>query len=221
MADDGNGNWYEPSSPEERARKQARVRGMTDPLGSMGFRDTSQRYRREARARRGVFGGAAASFVIGTALIIAANERGAESAPSAADPVAPTSQVVSSQGAAQPQSVATENGQPVVSSTTAPATEAPVNGLNGDESDEILVKARPSLSVTTNRDDDEDDDHWYEDEDDEDDDEHEHASSSSSQGIAAPSVNAGNSGATTGSSGQNEIVIVQPKPHTQTNSTRD
>ena len=223
MANIGNGDRYEPSSPEERARKQARVRGMTDPLGSMGFRDTAQRYRREARARRGVFGGAAASFVIGTALIIAANERGVESAPSTAEAVAPTSQVVSGQSAGQPQSATTASAQQSeIINGTEPATEAPSNGLNGGESDEVLVKSRPSL--VTNRDDDDheryddddhdDDDEWHEEEDDEDDDDHEEYVAPGSQVNTAPSTNSG-------SGNQAEIVINQPQSHTQTSSTRD
>lgn len=210
-----DGNRYEPSSPEERARKQARVRGMTDPLGSMGFRDTAQRYRREARARRGVFGGAAASFVIGTALIIAANERGAESAPSTAGTGAPTSQVVSGQSVGQPQSATTAPAQQSeISNETEPATEAPSNGLNGGEADEVLVKSRPAL--VTNRD--HDDDERYDDHDDHDDDdehdEHEEYVSSGSQVNTAPSTNAD-------SGNQAEIVINQPQSHTQTSSTRD
>ena len=119
MADDGSRDQdrTEPSSAEERARKQARVRGMTDPLGSMGFRETPRRYRREALARRGVFAGAAASFVVGTALIIAANERTAESTPAGAVTAAPTSQVVSTQGAANPQAATSNISQPTAASS--------------------------------------------------------------------------------------------------------
>src|SRR3954452_3375653 len=46
----------------------------------MGFRDPRQRYRREARARRAIFGGAAASLVVGTALIVAASHDGTNGA---------------------------------------------------------------------------------------------------------------------------------------------
>lgn len=230
------------SDPEERARKQARVRGMTDPLGSMGFRETPQRYQREARARRRVFGGAAASFVIGTALIIAANERGAESAPTT--PVVATSsttgQTVPSQGTSPSQAGATNitqsNGSVPGSNQSGTGTGAGAtdddsssSGLRGEATD-LLTKSRPPLvSIGNNGDDDDrydddhddDDDDEHEDhegdhEDDDDNDDDEHGSSS----VVQNQSNSGSS-TTSGANGQNEIVINQSQPHTQTGSTGD
>lgn len=40
---------------EELFRKAVRVRGLTDPLGAMGFRTQSQRARKEKRIRRFLF----------------------------------------------------------------------------------------------------------------------------------------------------------------------
>ncbi len=219
MADEHNQSPEGTSNAAERARKRARVRGMTDPLGSLGFRKTPERYRREARARRGVFGGAAASFVIGTALIIAANERGAESAPTTPVTTVATSQAVSSQGAPQPQS-ATSNA----TQSTSTATSGTSGGIVG-EANALLSKPQPSQGNALSGDDDDrydddddhDDDHDDEDHDDDDeDDDHGYGSSAVVQNQASNS-----SSNSAGASGQNEIVIDPPAPHTQTGSTGD
>ena len=53
----------------ELARKAVRARGLTDPLGAKGFRDTSKRIRRESRARRIISFGSVAIFVASFGLI--------------------------------------------------------------------------------------------------------------------------------------------------------
>jgi len=246
MADDRHSDdWlgYEPSEAEERARKQARVRGMTDPLGSMGFRDTPRRYRREARARRSVFGGAAASFVVGTALIIAANERGADSAPSTPVVTASANQTVSGQGAVVPQSEPTtlnqagnaapdpaetgETGEGIVTGVANGAGDGTGigdvgagSGLSDGETAELQLQPRPSqgntITIVSNRDDEGDDGR----DDDEHEDDDEHDSSARPSSSIQSQANSGSSSSQSGS-GQTEIVISAPEPHTQTGSTSD
>lgn len=197
MANDDRDQLTSSSSPEERARKQARMRQMTDPLGAMGFRDTRQRYRREARARRAIFGGAAASLVVGTALIVAAGHNGTNSA----------SVVPQATSAVQQSTV-----QQTTSQISTQESELPVNQVQkakivlglvpGGGTSGVTPTATQTpthKAVTVSGDDGESDDG------------EEEYSPSSIQSNAAPSSNA--------TSSTSDISISQQPPHTRTNSS--
>lgn len=66
---------------EELARKVARLRACTDPLGAKGFRRTRERVDREARARRGLFVAALAGFVAFLGVVARGNGAGERTAP--------------------------------------------------------------------------------------------------------------------------------------------
>lgn len=70
-----------PDRREERARKVARARALTDPLGAKGQRRSSQRVEREAAARRVVFVATLGAFVASFGLA-AASDSGRVGAPS-------------------------------------------------------------------------------------------------------------------------------------------
>lgn len=204
-----------PSTPEERARKQARARSLTDPLGAMGFRDTRSRYRREARARRAIFGGAAASFVVGTALIVAASNNSADSAPQTE---ATTTVQQTSSGPAQPassQSVATSDKAKVVLGA---AAGSGISGVQLNESQSlgnqpaVPTASAPSYgSSSDEHDDDHEGDHEG-DHDDEHDDEYEYSYSAPVQPQPATSSN-------NQTVDRSSITVTQQQPHTRTNST--
>lgn len=203
-----------PSTPEERARKQARARSLTDPLGALGFRDTRTRYRREARARRAIFGGAAASFVVGTALIVAASNNSADSAPLNETPSTTAQQT--SAGPAQPVtglSVETSEKGKVVLGLAAGAGSVPAG------SNQSAVPTASVASSSSRDGDHEDDDHEGDHDDDHDgdhegdhDDEHEYSSSAPAQ----PQLSTSSDNQTVGRS---SVTVTQQQPHTRTNST--
>ena len=69
-----------PDRREDRARKVARARALTDPLGAQGQRRSGQRVEREAAARRAVFVATLGAFVASFGLA-AASDSGRSSAP--------------------------------------------------------------------------------------------------------------------------------------------
>ena len=222
MSDDKN--QMTPSTPEERARKQARARSLTDPLGALGFRDTRSRYRREARAQRAIFGVAAASFVVGTALIVAASNNGADSTPQVEAATTQVQQTPS--GPAQPAAgllaETSEKAKVVLGLAVAdgvgnaslvnnqPALPTAVNPSYGSSSGD-----HESDDHEGDHHDDHGDDHDGKHDDDHHDD-HDDGHESSYPVSAQPQLATSSNNQTVDRS---SITVTQQQPHTRTNST--
>lgn len=88
------------SRADELAIKAARARGLTDPLGAKGFRQTRQRIERETSIRRRVFAASLAIFAACFGLILHSSQNGSTTGTAAASAAANSS--VS--GAAPPSS---------------------------------------------------------------------------------------------------------------------
>jgi hypothetical protein len=63
---------------QELLRKAVRARSLVDPLGAMGFRQTSHRVRRESRIRRWAFGLTTTGFalILGAIVVTAPGSQG-------------------------------------------------------------------------------------------------------------------------------------------------
>lgn len=217
MSDDKN--QMTPSTPEERARKQARARSLTDPLGALGFRDTRSRYRREARARRAIFGGAAASFVVGTALIVAASNNGGDSTPQVE--AATTQAQQTSSGPAQPAtglSVETSEKAKVVLGLAVADGVSNASLVNNQSALPTAVIPSYGSSSSDHESDDHEGDHHddhgddHEGKHDDDHDDHENSYPVSAQPQLATSSD-------NQTVDRSSITVTQQQPHTRTNST--